>query len=140
MAERSDKQTTEASEKTQNKESFAANRPRKMRAAALSICSNLLLVVVKLIVGFWSGSVSVLSEAIHSAADLAASGIAFFSVRASDTPPDQEHPYGHGKIESLSGLAEALLIFVAAAYIVYEAVVRWRAGEEGRPAHVDAGL
>ena len=97
---------------------------RKRQAAGLSILSNSFLVAAKLIVGIVSGSVSVLSEAIHSATDLIASLIAFFSVRASDEPPDAEHPYGHGKIEGVSGLVEALLIFVAAFYIVYEAVAK----------------
>lgn len=98
----------------------------KKRAAVVSIIVTSSLVCAKLIVGLISGSVSVLSEAIHSTTDLAAACIAFFSVRASDTPPDAEHPYGHGKIESISGLAEALLIFVAAAYIIYQAVSKLR--------------
>jgi cation diffusion facilitator family transporter len=98
----------------------AANR--KVSAARLSIYSNTMLVVLKLVVGVLSGSVSVLSEAAHSASDLLASWIAFFSVRVSDLPADEQHPYGHGKIESISGLAEALLIFGAAAYIIYEAI------------------
>jgi cation diffusion facilitator family transporter len=97
---------------------------RKTAAARLSIASNTALVLLKLGVGFATGSVSVLSEAIHSASDLLAAGIAFFSVRASDTPPDAEHPYGHGKMEALSGLAEGALIFAAAAYIIYEATLR----------------
>jgi cation diffusion facilitator family transporter len=115
-------------------------RQRKMRAAALSIVSNALLVALKLVVGYTSGSVSVLSEAAHSATDLIASAIAFFSVRASDTPPDEEHPYGHGKIESISGLAEAVLIFAAAGYILYEIVEKFRSPAEGHPHSVDAGL
>src|SRR5215470_16282451 len=94
----------------------------KTAAARLSIYSNSTLTVLKLIVGIASGSVSVLSEAAHSASDLMASFIAFFSVRVSDQPADKEHPYGHGKVESLSGLAEALLIFLAAAYIIYESI------------------
>src|SRR5690349_14247964 len=89
-------------------------RRRKKGAAALSIASNSALVLLKFVVGFWSGSVSVLSEAVHSLTDLVASGIAFVSVRASDAPPDDEHPYGHGKLESISGLLESLLIFGAA--------------------------
>lgn len=94
---------------------------QKVFAARLSILSNAILVLLKLLVGFWSGSISVLSEAFHSASDLVASGIALIAVRISDAPPDERHPYGHGKAESLSGLAEALLIFVAAGYIVFEA-------------------
>ncbi len=94
----------------------------KMRAAALSIASNCLLVLLKLIVGFLSGSISILSEAAHSASDLAAALIAFFSVRAAARPPDERHPYGHSKIENLSGIIEALLIFAAAVVIIYEGI------------------
>jgi cation diffusion facilitator family transporter len=94
----------------------------KIRAAQLSVCSNSLLVLLKLGVGLWIGSVAVLSEAIHSGTDLLAALIAFFAVRASDAPPDAKHPYGHGKMESVSGIAEALLILGAGAYIIYKAV------------------
>lgn len=96
----------------------------KQSAALLSIISNSLLVILKLVVGILSGSVSVISEAAHSGIDLVASFIAYFSVRASDVPPDDHHPYGHGKIENVSGVIEALLIFVAAGWIVYEAIKR----------------
>ena len=74
-----------------------------------------------MIVGIISGSISILSEAIHSFIDLVAAGIAFFSVRISDTPADDRHPYGHGKFENISGVAEAALIFIAAIWIIYEA-------------------
>src|SRR5437899_3365346 len=94
----------------------------KLSAARLSIFSNGSLTLLKLIVGLLSGSVSVLSEAANSASDLIASFIAYFSVRVSDQPADKEHPYGHGKVESLSGLAEAFLIVFAGAYVIYEAI------------------
>jgi cation diffusion facilitator family transporter len=102
----------------------AAARKRRIKtaAAALSILSNTLLVVLKLSVGLWLGSVSMLSDAIHSSTDLMAAAIAYLSVRASDTPPDADHPYGHGKIESISGLAEALLIYLAGGFIINEAI------------------
>ncbi len=77
---------------------------------------------MKIIVGIFSGSVSIVSEAIHSTIDLLASVIAFFSVKISDRIPDDEHPYGHGKFENVSGVIEGLLIFVAAIWIFYEAV------------------
>ncbi|MFZ4523207.1 MAG: cation diffusion facilitator family transporter [Bacteroidales bacterium] len=95
---------------------------KKIRAARLSIFSNTLLIILKLTVGFISGSVSIISEAIHSFMDLLASIVAFFSVRISDTPADERHPYGHGKFENISGVVEALLIFVAAFWIIFEAV------------------
>lgn len=118
----------------------AERRKRKETAARFSILSNSILVLFKLAVGFWTGSVSVLSEALHSATDLLASGIAFLSVRFSDLPPDEEHPYGHGKIESLSGMAEALLIFVAAAYIIYEAIGKLRFPGDTHPQAANAGM
>lgn len=94
----------------------------KVKVARLSIISNSLLVVLKLIAGIISGSVSIVSEAIHSSMDLVAALIAFFSVRVSDNPPDSRHPYGHGKVENISGVIEAILIFVAAGWIIFEAV------------------
>lgn len=94
----------------------------KIRIARLSVLSNSLLIIMKLAVGIVSGSVSIISEAIHSSMDLIAAIIAFFSVRVSDTPPDSRHPYGHGKVENISGVIEAMLIFVAAAWIIIEAV------------------
>ncbi len=95
---------------------------RKSRAAILSVASNSLLVVGKIIVGLVVGSVSILSEAIHSGIDLIAAAIAWWAVRQSAKPADEEHPFGHGKFENLSGAIEALLIFVAAGWIVVEAV------------------
>jgi cation diffusion facilitator family transporter len=94
----------------------------KVSIARLSIVSNTLLILMKLAVGLISGSVSILSEAIHSSMDLIAAIIAFFSVRVSDNPPDSRHPYGHGKIENISGVIESLLIFIAAIWIIIEAV------------------
>lgn len=94
----------------------------KASAARFSVLSNTILVAMKLIVGLMSGSVAIISEAAHSAIDLVAAAMAYFSVKAADVPPDREHPFGHGKIENVSGTIEAFLIFGAAAYIVYEAV------------------
>lgn len=103
---------------------------RKARAAALSVASNTTLVVMKLLAGIFSGSVSILSEAIHSANDLLAAIIAFFSVRIADQPPDKEHPFGHGKAESISGAIEAGLIVFAAVWIAVEAVRKIITGGE----------
>ena len=98
------------------------NNNRKIRAAVLSVISNTALVVIKLITGLLIGSVSIISEAIHSGVDLLAAIIALFSVKTSSLPADSEHPFGHGKIENISGTIEALLIFVAAIWIIVEAV------------------
>lgn len=95
---------------------------RKRKVALLSIASNSLLLLLKVVAGIVSGSVSILSEAIHSSMDLIASLVAFLSVSSSGKPADKEHPYGHGKIENLSGIFEGLLIFVAAGMILWEAV------------------
>lgn len=94
----------------------------KVKTARLSIISNTLLIIMKVVVGILSGSVSIISEAIHSSMDLVAAIIAYFSVRVSDNPPDSKHPYGHGKVENISGVIEAVLILVAAALIIIEAV------------------
>lgn len=95
---------------------------RKTRAALVSVCSNISLIVMKIIAGILSGSVSIISEAIHSAMDLVAALIALVAVRKSDIPPDPRHPYGHDKIENVSGVIEALLILLAAGWIIFEAV------------------
>lgn len=94
---------------------------RKVKVALVSIISNTTLIIFKIIVGMLSGSVSIVSEAIHSGMDLVASVVAFFSVRQSSKPADKKHPYGHGKIENISGMFEGVLIFIAAAIIIAEA-------------------
>jgi cation diffusion facilitator family transporter len=95
---------------------------KKVSVARLSVISNTFLILLKFIAGIMSGSVSIISEAIHSMMDLLAAIIAFFSVRVSDNPPDEKHPYGHGKYENISGVIEAVLIFIAAGWIIYEAI------------------
>jgi cation diffusion facilitator family transporter len=96
----------------------------KQNTARLSVISNTGLVLMKFVIGFAIGSVSIISEAIHSSMDLIAAVIAFFSVRKSAEPPDAAHSFGHGKFEDMSGFIEALLIFVAALLIIYEAVIK----------------
>jgi cation diffusion facilitator family transporter len=94
----------------------------KKGVAALSVASNTLLTVTKLIVGLMIGSVSVVAEAIHSGVDLLAAAIALFAVTRSARPPDDEYPFGRDKIENVSGTVEALLIFLAAGLIIFEAI------------------
>ena len=97
---------------------------RKSRVAALSVLSNSTLVVFKLLVGLFIGSVSVISEAIHSGVDLVAALIAFFAIHAANKPADEKHTFGHGKYENLSAAIEGALIFIAACWISYEAIKR----------------
>jgi cation diffusion facilitator family transporter len=94
----------------------------KSAAAWFSVCSNTTLVLGKLGVGLWIGSVSVISEAIHSGVDLLASFIALYAVRTASLPADDDHPFGHGKVENVSGVVEAVLILLAAAWIIFEAI------------------
>ena len=100
----------------------------KRSTARLSIISNALLVIMKLTIGIAIGSVSIISEAIHSGIDLIAALIAYISVKKSSEPPDKDHLFGHGKFEDFSGLIEAVLIFIAALIIMYEAALRLMGG------------
>jgi cation diffusion facilitator family transporter len=102
---------------------------RKKNVALLSVASNSLLIVLKLIAGALSGSVSIISEAIHSMMDLVAAVIAFIAVRLADAPPDEDHPYGHEKFENVSGVIEGALIVVAAIWIIIEAGHKLAGGE-----------
>jgi cation diffusion facilitator family transporter len=95
---------------------------KKARVALLSIASNTLLTSTKVVVGLVGGSISILSEGIHSSLDLLAACIAFFAVKQSAKPADSRHAFGHGKMENLSGTIEAILIFIAVIWIVFEAV------------------
>jgi cation diffusion facilitator family transporter len=103
-------------------------RPVKARAAALSVASNSTLIVVKVMAGSLTGSVAILSEAMHSSIDLIASIVAFVSVRKADEPADAEHRYGHEKIENLSAAIEGMLILVGAGVIALEAIRRLATG------------
>lgn len=100
----------------------------KTKVASISVLSNTVLTTGKIVIGLISGSVSILSEGIHSGIDLIAAIIALFAVRESDKPADAEHTYGHGKIENVSGTIEAMLIFLAALMIINEAVHKFTEG------------
>lgn len=97
------------------------NKKKKI-VAGLSITSNIILTLLKIVAGILSGSLSIISEAIHSMGDFVASILAFFSVMKSSKPADKDHPYGHGKYEDLSGFIEGLLIILASLFIFYKAV------------------
>ena len=94
----------------------------KNNAAMLSIVSNTVLIIFKVITGIMVGSISIISEAIHSSIDLLASIIAFFSIKEAEKAKDKEHPFGHGKYENVSGFTEAILILFAATIIISEAI------------------
>ena len=94
---------------------------KKKLAAGLSITSNVILSVLKIITGILTGCLSIISEAIHSLSDLFASLLTFFSVVKSSMPADSDHPYGHGKYEDMAGFIEGGLIIFAALFIIWEA-------------------
>ena len=96
----------------------------KAGAASLSIASNATLIVLKIAAGAITGSIAIITEAIHSAIDLLASIVAYFSVREADEPADREHPYGHEKVENLAAAIEGMLILVGAGIIIFEATRR----------------
>jgi len=96
----------------------------KERAALYSVLAAIALVAVKLTVGLYTNSLGVMSEALHSSIDLIAAGMTLWAVRAAARPPDEDHPYGHEKVEALSSLGETALLFITCAWIVHEAFER----------------
>jgi cation diffusion facilitator family transporter len=102
----------------------AHNPGRKTRAAGLSIISNSSLIALKVAAGIVTGSIALITEAIHSAVDLVASVVAFFSVRKADQPADEDHLYGHAKVENLAAALEGVLIVLGATVIIFESVRR----------------
>ena len=100
----------------------------KKRVAGISVIAAFFLTGFKLVIGLITGSLGLLSEALHSGLDLVAAIITYFSVRISDRPPDQNHHYGHGKIENFSALVETFLLLITCAWIIYEAIHRLVSG------------
>ncbi|MDE2183288.1 MAG: cation diffusion facilitator family transporter [Alphaproteobacteria bacterium] len=96
----------------------------KQAVALSSMLASGLMTVGKFTVGLLTGSLGILSEALHSFLDLGATILTFMAVRVSDKPADAEHPYGHGKIESIAALAETILLFITSFWIIYEAARR----------------
>ena len=90
----------------------------KRGAAALSIASNAILIALKLAAGAITGSIAIITEAVHSLIDLVASVVAYVSVRKADEPADEDHPYGHEKVESLAANIEGMLILVGATTLI----------------------
>lgn len=97
------------------------NKKKKI-AATLSIVSNVILTLLKIVAGIISGSISIISEAIHSLSDFFASAITLFSVSKSSKPADEDHPYGHGKYEDMAGFIEGILIIFAGLFIIYKSI------------------
>jgi len=110
----------------------------KSAAAALSIASNTFLILLKVVASSITGSVALLTEAMHSSIDLIASIVAFISVRKADEPADAEHPYGHEKIENLAAMIEGILILVGSGVIAFEAIRHLIVGTQ--VAHLGFGI
>ncbi len=100
----------------------------KNKVAFLSVVAAFFLTTFKIIVGVLTGSLGIISEALHSALDLVAAAITWFAVRISDKPADQDHHYGHGKVENLSAFIETLLLLITCVWIIYEAASRLISG------------
>src|SRR5207342_3284258 len=107
----------------------------KERVALGSIVASGGLTLAKGVVGLLTGSLAILSEAAHSLIDLGATVMTYYAVRASGKPADAEHHYGHGKVESVSALAETALLFGLAGVVIWEAAKRLLSAE---PPHVEA--
>src|SRR5947208_10237877 len=99
-------------------------RDVKQQVALSSIAASAGLTAAKAIVGVLSGSLALLAEATHSLIDVGATVMTYFAVRISGKPADEEHHYGHGKVESVSALAETALLFVLSGVVIWEALSR----------------
>jgi len=102
------------------------NSVAQQQAARLSLFSNIVLVVIKIAAGLASGSISVLAEGVQSTMDVVASALILVTVRKAAEPPDQAHPYGHGKLENITSQAQMLLILGSAGYLLWAAWTRWQ--------------
>ncbi|MGL4810438.1 MAG: cation-efflux pump [Beijerinckiaceae bacterium] len=101
----------------------------KERAALISIAATVLITAAKGLTGWWTGSLALLSDAAHSLLDVGATTITYFAVRAADKPADEDHPYGHGKVESIAALGETVFLIALSAVVAYEGVRRLFTGE-----------
>src|SRR3954465_4181302 len=103
----------------------------KERVALTSIAASGGLTIAKAVVGLLSGSLALISEAAHSALDFAATVMTWYAVRVSGKPADEEHHYGHGKVESVTALIETGLLFVLSAFVIFEAGKRLIGADAG---------
>lgn len=117
-----------------------ASRDAVKRAAALSVLAALFLALAKLIVGILSNSIGIISEALHSGLDFVAAGITFIAVRSASKEPDEDHQFGHGKIENFSALVETIILWITCIWIAWEALRRIQFQEWAEPTLVGIGL
>src|SRR5271165_5421311 len=103
---------------------LAEMQRQKKDVALNSIVAAIAITVMKVVVGVATGSLGILSEAAHSALDLIAAAVTYFSVRVSDKPADADHQYGHGKVENFSAFVETGLLLLTCCWVIYEAIVR----------------
>jgi len=101
----------------------------KKKVALWSVVAAVFITIFKMVIGILTGSLGILSEALHSGLDMVAAIITYFSVRVSDKPADREHNYGHGKVENLSALIETILLLVTCVWIISEAIHRLTSGK-----------
>lgn len=107
---------------------YQTGRREVKRAALLSVLAAIALTMTKLIIGIITGSLGIISEALHSGLDLSAAGITYIAVRRASEGPDQDHPYGHGKVENFAALVETIILWITSIWIVSEAIYRIESG------------
>lgn len=117
---------------------MTGSRNPKLRAATLSVCAATGLAVIKLLVALSSGSMAVMASAIDSLLDILLSGVNFMAIRQAEQPPDECHPFGHGKFETLATLFQAGVITLSGGWIIYESITRLMAGEH--PENLNQGI
>src|SRR5271155_3953046 len=106
----------------------------KQRAAAVSVAASAGLTVLKLVAGFLSGSLALISEGAHNALDIAFSTLTYFAVSVADKPADEGHPFGHAKVEAVAALAQTAFLILLACGVAFQAVRRL-----GQPIEIHAG-
>ena len=107
-----------------NASRIAGFSAEKRSVALHSMLAAAAMTVLKLVAGLMSGSLGVLSDAAHSGLDLVGAALTLFSVQVSDKPADEDHTYGHGKVENLSSFGEVILMAVSSGWIIWEAIQR----------------
>ncbi|MBF0100237.1 MAG: cation diffusion facilitator family transporter [Desulfobacterales bacterium] len=119
-----DKQSLASKESLSESVDKQSGHHEKRMVALNSVFAAVFLTGIKIFVGIFTGSLGILAEAAHSALDMVAAVVTYFAVRFSGRPPDQDHQYGHGKIENLSALFETILLFITCIWIIYESIER----------------